>query len=216
MCGRYAFIPPADFFKKLQVVNRDFQLSPRYNATPGQFMPVVYSQSPKAVTAMRWGLIPSWAKDPRISFSTFNARSENLSDRPVFRSCLKSRRCLIPTSGFFEWSPQKVPYFIKLKTKDWFVFAGLYDVWRDVEGRDLYTFTIITTPANSLIGKIHTRMPVILTDKSVDLWADNHSYSPDLLKILSPYPAGDMKMYPVSALVNHPENDFPDVLDPIK
>ncbi|HBC72779.1 MAG: YoaM [Candidatus Amesbacteria bacterium GW2011_GWB1_47_19] len=201
MCGRYSFIPPADFFSRLEITNRDYQLQANYHVTPGSFMPVVFKSSPKQVANMRWGLIPYWAKDPRIAYHTINARVEGLASKPAFRGLLKNRRCLIPASGFFEWARTgntKKPYFVKLKNHDWFVFAGLYDIWKDPEGMEHKTYTIITVPANSVVAKIHDRMPAILKARDEDLWADNSSYSPNLLRLLVPYPAGDMSLVPAS------------------
>ena len=181
-------------------------------------MPVITRNSPNKAELMRWGLIPFWAKDPRIGYKMINARAEDIQFKPSFRKPIRSQRCLVPTSGFFEWKhvgEEKIPYFIKLKGSDMFAFAGLYDIWKDVEEYPLKSFTIITTSPNSLVESIHNRMPVILDEKFEDIWLDNTITDVNkVVALLKPYDSSQMEAYPVSMLINNPANDLPEVVKP--
>ena len=219
MCGRYGFIPGQDFITRFEIENAEFELRPVYNAAPGMIMPVVTQNSPKKIEHMKWGLVPFWAKDPRIGYRMINARSEGIETKPSFRASLKNRRCLIPASGFFEWArvgKEKTPYYFRLKSSEMFAFAGLYDIWKDAENVEMRTYTIITAGANELVARIHDRMPVILSPKVGDLWADNSAFDPSrLLPLLKPYPEDEMNSHRVSPLVNDPTNNSADILDPV-
>src|SRR6266536_512231 len=158
MCGRYTLVPTENVAGRFNVDDQQLPLLPRYNVAPTQPMPVVVRNSPNRIVEMQWGLIPSWSKEPRVKFSTINARAETITTSPVFRGPFRSRRCLVPASGFFEWQKSedgKLPYFIHLKDTELFAFAGLYDVWKDAEGKEFLTYTIITTTPNSLMASIH-------------------------------------------------------------
>jgi putative SOS response-associated peptidase YedK len=155
-----------------------------------------------------------------------NARAEEIDIKPSFRKPIRTQRCLIPATGFYEWSfdsrltrqvaqDKKTPYFIHLKSRDWFCFAGLYDIWKDGEGKEIKTYTIITTEPNTLIATIHNRMPVILKFEDQDKWVDNSFYSPSLLNLLKPYSESEMEAYPVSILINNPKNNTIDLLKPV-
>ncbi len=218
MCGRYGFVPPHDFYERFDVDNEIEDLRDNYNVAPGEIMPVITTQSPKKVYLMKWGLVPVWAKDPRIGYKMINARSEGIEKKPSFRGPIKNKRCLIPASGFFEWArvgKEKTPYYFQLKTKEVFAFAGLYDIWTDAEGRETKTYTIITTSANGVVGKIHDRMPVILHAKDEAVWVDNSKYEEEkLLDFLEPYPDHEMISYRVSQRVNSPANNDSELLKP--
>jgi putative SOS response-associated peptidase YedK len=193
-------------------------LLPRYNVAPNQLMPVVVRNSPNRLAEMQWGLIPSWSKEPRVKFSTINARAETIASSPVFRGPFKSRRCLVPASGFYEWrqtAQGKQPYCFRLKRGDLFAFAGLYDVWSDAEGNELYSYTIITTRPNDLVAPIHNRMPVILSRADEDAWLDQASDSARLRSLLAPYPAAEMEAFAVSRAVNNPANEGAELMQPI-
>lgn len=190
--------------------------SRHFNVAPGMFMPIVMRHSPNTAILARWGLIPSWAKDSAIGYRTINARAEGIAQKPVFRGPFRHTRCLVPTTGFFEWKhigKEKIPYFISLKDEKLFAFAGLYDQWHDAEGKALTTFTIITTEPNTLMESIHDRMPVVFTKKDEDTWLNPDETDTDkLLKLLDPYPAEKMEAYPISPLVNNLDNDTPEIL----
>lgn len=219
MCGRYGFIPGSkDQFKKRFNVERvDFDINPHYNVAPGQTMPVVTHHSPNTVEEMKWGLVPFWAKDPKIGYQMINARAETVATKPSFRRSFTKQRCLVPASGFFEWKKldgSKQPFYIRLKHAPLFSFAGLYDIWKDAEGRELKTYTIITTEPNSLLAPIHNRMPVILTEAGEITWLNEAPSPLKHVKLLRPFSAENMESFSVSKKVNNPENDTEDILTP--
>lgn len=168
---------------------------------------------------MKWGLVPSWAKDPKIGFGLINARAETLIEKASFRKPLTSRRCLVPSSGFYEWKKTdegKIPYYIHLKNTPMFAFAGLYDIWIDSEGKEIKSYTIITTTPNSVVADIHDRMPVVMDKRDEDMWIDKEEKDIEkLLSLLTPYKGDDMEAYPVSKAVNKASNDNPDLIKPL-
>lgn len=219
MCGRYAIV-----LDDAGALQRRFSLeelpddpTPRFNVAPTQTLPVIVRNSPNRVEMMRWGLIPSWAKDAAIGGRMINARAETVAEKPAFKRSLRARRCLVPASGFFEWKREgaaKTPHYIHLTNEPLFAFAGLYDTWRDPAGREVRSYTILTTGPNDLMAPIHDRMPVILDREDEDLWLDPDVVEPErLLPLLRPYPARRMAAYPVSRAVNSPLHDTPDVLE---
>ncbi len=218
MCGRYAIVLVGD-----GTLQRRFSLeeslddpTPRFNVAPTQTLPVIVRNSPNRMEMMRWGLVPSWAKDMSIGSRLINARAETVAEKPAFRRPLRSQRCLVPATGFFEWKRDgdgKTPHFIHLPDEPLFVFAGLYDLWRDPDGQVVQTYTILTTEPNTVMAPIHNRMPVILRREDEDEWLDPENTEPEqLLPLLRPYPAEGMAAYPVSRMVNSPANDAADVL----
>ncbi|MFD3003846.1 SOS response-associated peptidase [Pontibacter toksunensis] len=188
-----------------------------FNAAPSQNLPVVTNTQPDIIQFFSWGLQPFWAKDAKAVKRSINARAETLTEKPSFRNLFKSKRCLVPADGFFEWqvTPQgKVPHRILLLDENTFSFAGLWDEWLDKSsGEILHTYTIITTEANELVKPIHDRMPVILSPEAEELWLDAHESQNVLLSLLKPYAANKMKAYPVSPLVNSPLNNVPEVIN---
>jgi putative SOS response-associated peptidase YedK len=220
MCGRYALDGnPVAIGKRfgLQVSLR--QITPHFNVAPGMMMPIIKLEKEPVAVLAKWGLIPFWATDPRIGYRMINARAETLAEKPAFRKPFISRRCLVPASGFYEWrvfDKEKVPYFIRLKDAELFTFAGLYDIWKDVEGKQLLTFTIITTAPNKLMEPIHNRMPAILTPQSEKDWLNPDSAPGKLGEMLKPYPEKDMTAHPISTHVNNPDNDTREIINEIK
>jgi len=219
MCGRFALETVQEIYTRFNVENRLPYLSPRYNIAPGQEVPVIVRKSPNQVVLMKWGLIPHWAKDPKIGYKMINARAETISIKPSFKSSLKNRRCLIPANGFYDWyksSIQKVPYYVTLKEDSLFGLAGLYDIWKEKDGKEIYSFTIITVPANELLMKIHNRMPVILKKEDEDIWLDKELNDEKKLNdLLKPYDFSKMKDYQVSDLVNKASVDNKELIKPL-
>jgi len=218
MCGRYSLVPTENIAARFDIQQAQLTLAPRYNVAPSQAMPVVVRNSPNRLVEMQWGLIPSWSKEPRAQFSTINARAETLTKSPVFRGPFKSRRCLVPASGFYEWqrtNQGKQPFCIQLKDGELFAFAGLYDVWHDADGNELYSYTVITTAPNDLVASIHNRMPVILHQEDEDAWLDKAAEPARLLSLLKAYPADAMEAYPVSRAVNSPANERAELLQSV-
>ncbi|MDH3944981.1 MAG: SOS response-associated peptidase, partial [Anaerolineae bacterium] len=167
-----------------------------------------------------WGLVPSWSKDPKMGSRMINARAETLAEKPSFRAAYKRRRCLILADGFYEWVKKpghktKTPHYIQLTSGQPFAFAGLWEYWQGDDGSEIKSCTIITTEPNSLIGKLHNRMPVILPPETYDLWLDPGEASREQLDpLLKAYPSEEMKHHPISTLVNSPANDVPEVILP--
>jgi len=220
MCGRFT----ATFeFREIKVrwnLEGDLQeFSRRYNIAPSQQVPVIVrGDSGNELKVMRWGLIPSWAKDPSIGQRLINARAETLSEKPSFKRLLGKRRCLVPADGFYEWRKEgkrKVPVWVHLENKEPFAFAGLWDLWKPPEGDELYSFTIITTAANERLRPIHDRMPVMLESGSGEKWLDpTYTTFSTLSVLLQPFASEGMKAHDVSTLVNSPMNDTEECIRP--
>jgi len=194
-------------------------LQPSFNVAPTDKVAVVLNKGVKQLVAMRWGLVPFWATDPKIASKHINARAETLTVKPAFKDAFKRRRCLVVADGFFEWQKQgatKIPLFIHLEPERPFGFAGLYEIWTPPLGEKLVTCTIITTEANELVRPIHDRMPVILPKDAEDFWLDSavedHTR---LLDLLQPYQASDMSAFTVSKLVNSVKNNSPECIEPV-
>jgi putative SOS response-associated peptidase YedK len=196
------------------------EVGPRYNIAPTQTVIVVSDDGTRTLTEMRWGLIPSWAKDSAIGNRMINARAETVATKPAFRVALRKRRCLIPADGFYEWQPvgrRKQPVYITLKSREPFSFAGLWESWTAPDGQEIKTCTIITTEANDLLKAIHDRMPVILTREAEAVWLDPTIQDPEgLLPLLGPYPAEEMEAYPVSTQVNNTAHDGQECIQPLR
>ncbi len=217
MCGRYTF-EAEGFYDRFAITNR-LDLKDSYNIAPGSMMPIITKNGVVKAELMRWGLIPFWAKDPKIGYKMINARAESVYEKPAYRRSFQQKRCLVPASGFYEWQQTakgKTPYYIHLKNNGLFSFAGLYDVWHDAEGKELKTFTIITTTPNKLVEPIHDRMPVMLKERDEQTWIDPAIHDTTrLTAFLSPFPDTNMEAYPVSPMVNSPENNSRLLLKPL-
>ena len=211
MCGRYSLVCIDDLGNRFRVFNPMMGARSRFNIAPGSEVPVIVRAEKNEIVLMQWGLVPHWTKDIRSAHRPINARAETLFEKPMFAGLLTSHRCLVPASGFFEWKKEgkaKAPYYIRLPENPLFAFAGLYDRWICPDGTTLSTYTIVTCDANSLVAGIHDRMPAILRPEDEERWLSGHPVRPaDLKRILSPYPAVEMEMYPVSPLVNTPATD---------
>ena len=220
MCGRYALAFIQGFKTRFEVMDLLAEVEPRFNIAPTEEAPVVINEGIVRAVSMRWGLVPSWAKDMKIGNRLINARSESLSTRPAFRAAFKRRRCLVPATGFYEWKASesgKVPYYVHLKDNSMFALAGLYEHWKPPEGQTIRTFTIVTTRSNELSVEIHNRMPVILRRKDEQKWiSDGVLEDQDLERIFEPYPAGKMEYHEVSRDVNNARNEGEDLIAPVR
>lgn len=226
MCGRFALISDteqlvAEFGIAPESVAAMPESVPRYNVAPTQPVAAIRladGSKQRELTFFRWGLIPSWSKDPKIGSRMINARSETVAEKPSFRAAFKRRRCIIPADGFYEWQKVdggKQPIFIHGVDKRPFALAGLWEMWSDPEGSMLQTCTILTTRPNDMMAPIHNRMPVILEKEDYDMWLDPGDNPQQALHLLRPYPAEKMAAYPVSTFVNSPRNDAPACIEPI-
>ena len=223
MCGRFTLFEADAILSKDFGAPISFDLQPRYNIAPTQqILAVRQSIGGKGREAvfLRWGLIPHWAKDPSIGNRMINARAETVGEKPAFRSAFRSRRCLVPSSGFYEWKKEergKQPYFIRPKGRSSFAFAGLWEQWQGPEGSLVESCTLITTEANELISRLHDRMPVILPPSEYALWLDpGISDGRRLIPHLQPYPANALEAFPVDAIVNNPKMDDSRCIAPAK
>jgi putative SOS response-associated peptidase YedK len=211
MCGRYTLR------SKLNVLLRQFgaetsiqQLPLRYNIAPTQDVPVIrQADAGRELVTMRWGLIPSWSKDPKKGPLLINARADTVAEKPSFRSAFKNRRCLIPADGFYEWKAdgrKKQPYLFEVHDGEPFAFAGLWEQWKEIE-----SCVIITTDANELSAQFHDRMPVILAPNDYAEWLESEEPG----KLLTPYPASEMSATAVNPIVNNARNEGPECAEPI-
>ena len=224
MCGRAKL--PDDVSEIKLDLKIDFDeignYRPRWNAAPTSQLPVVVSKDgERTLTLMRWGLVPSWAKDIKIGYSTFNARAEGIETRPAFRGAWKARRrCIVVADGYYEWrAADKQPFAVALGNRGPMTFAGLWDLWRDPaapEGKPLKSFAIITTPANALLKPLHDRMPALLASDRWAAWLGETAATEDELKaMLKPYAGAAMAFWPVDRRVGNVRNDSPDLFAPL-
>jgi putative SOS response-associated peptidase YedK len=217
MCGRYNLLTNLHEVGTLFGVTRSPDLPKRYNISPTQTVPIVRKaeNGKRSIALVRWGLIPVWAKDPKIAFSMINARCETVATKPAYRTAFKKRRCLIPATGFYEWEKsgkQKLPHHFHLKDRQLFAFAGLWECWYPEKGDPLESCSIVTTEANKLVGPYHDRMPVILPRDSHDEWLDDKSTPDELQDLLKPFPVSRMAEDAVSTKVNSSRYDGLDYL----
>ena len=224
MCGRYKLSRRKQAVEEyFDAVSSEEDWTPRYNIAPTQPVPVI-RQHPKEPTRelslMRWGLIPSWAKDSSAAARLINARSETASTKPAFGDALKSRRCLIPADGFYEWmrtGKAKQPYCFEINEGELFAFAGLWDRWKDPSGSWVKTCSILTTTPNAVAAAVHDRMPVILDPDAYDLWLDPGMTNVDAAsELLKPFDARRMRSYPVSTRINQVANDDEECSRPVE
>lgn len=220
MCGRYTNTRDLETLaQEFSLASIESDLKPSYNIAPTQRVPVLITKDDAlSLVTMRWGLVPSWAKDAAIGNKMINARAETLAEKPSFRNLIGRKRCALVADGFYEWRSEgnaKTPYYIRLKSQEPFAFAGLYDIWQSPENETLTTCTLITTAANELMEPIHHRMPVIFSKSEVGAWLDaGETDKAQLLTLLRPYPSAAMEAYAVSRLVNAPQNNSPNCIRP--
>jgi putative SOS response-associated peptidase YedK len=252
MCGRFTqhHVPEAVAARFETQVNL-FEPPPRYNIAPSQPLAIILNsvtavsgQEPssrepssrvRVLDSFRWGLVPFWAKDPRIGSRMINARAESIAEKPAFKTALARRRCVLPADGFYEWDKTdtsdtsaaagkvraaggtRQPYYFRRRDGDLFGFAGLWEEWRAPDGSALRTCTIVTTSANETVGRVHDRMPAILRSPEDEAaWLDDTLREPGdllpLMALLAPYPDADMEAYAVSKRVNAPATDDPELI----
>lgn len=222
MCGRFTLqISPEHLAEIFGLIEMPV-FPARYNIAPSQQIAVIRQNGDgqNRLNFMRWGLIPPWADDMSIGFKMINARSETVDEKHSFRHAIRHRRCLIPSSGFFEWVQEgksKKPLYIRMKDDSLMVFAGLWESWKSPEKQVVESCTILTTNSNSLIAPLHERMPVILHPHEFNRWLYRETTDPEKLKSLyQSYPADLMDVSEVSSAVNSPRNDSPDLILPIR
>lgn len=221
MCGRFTLtVNPSELDEVFENFTFPQKFAPRFNISPTQPVLAIPNDAKNKADFFLWGLIPSWSKDPSMASKLINARGETIAEKPSFRGGYKYKRCLILADGFYEWKANqnqktKTPYFIHMKDRNPFAFAGLWDEWHSPDGDSIRTCTIITTEPNELMSSLHNRMPVILEKKDYDAWLDPTPQTDlNLLRLIKPYPTSKMTAHPVSTLVNKPSNDVPECVVP--
>lgn len=222
MCGRFTLCSSIkEIAEVLQAANVKIKEDKaRYNIAPTQEIVAAREDGKRReLLTLRWGLVPSWAKDLAAGARMINARSETVTEKPSFREAFRHRRCLIPADGFYEWKRTdrgKQPFFFKMKDEQPFAFAGLWERWEG-EGETIESCAILTTAANEVLAPVHDRMPVILHEEDYELWLDEDKGKQELLKdLLRPYPASEMTVYPVSTQVNSTRHGGAELIEELK
>jgi putative SOS response-associated peptidase YedK len=225
MCGRYTFYDTAEILTKYDLNSKEkqqiaLQIPDNYNVSPGAHMPVIIrGLQQNSLEFMVWGLVPSWSKTLGNNMKLINARAENLTEKPIWKALVKSKRCLVPARGFYEWKTvngQKIPYYITPKKGSVFSFAGLWDMWHDSEGVEIMSYTIITTKPNTEMSDIHNRMPVILDKRKSEVWLSPiELYSDQLDYLLAPAPNHSLNIQRVGTDVNNSRHNSKDLIYPL-
>lgn len=213
MCGRFTLTYKT---KELQLLlglsETNLEWQPRYNIAPSQPIAAILENKSKNIEFLRWGLVPSWAKDITIGNRLINARSETIMEKPSFKNAFKHRRCLILADGFYEWKKSSskgglsTPYYFYLNEKQPFALAGIWEIWQSPDGSEIWSTAIITCDANEIVKPVHERMPVVLDKDEMFDWLEDRT-EPELVNMMSPYPAEKMKSHQVGKAVNSPFND---------
>ena len=217
MCGRFAFYSPDEATAALFGATGSLDLGPRYNIAPTQDIAAVRNREgddARELVALRWGLVPFWAKDPAIGNRMINARAETVAEKPAFRAAYRRRRCLVLADGFYEWHREasvKIPWYISMASEEPFAFAGLWEHWRSKESDEsLETATLITTQANDFLAPLHHRMPVILEPERAERWLAGDDELVGTASVDCP----KLKAWPVSRRVNNARNEGDDLIEP--
>lgn len=225
MCGRFSFFSwittPEKVKKRFGIdVSENIELKPSYNICPFKTTPVIYSDenNQRQIIPMFWQLIPAFSKEFNSKYSMFNTRVESFEKKGFWPGLLKNSRCLIPANNFIEWVKSeggKKPFKFELKNNSLMTFGGIYSIWRDKDNEAHYSFSIITTPANHLVKKIHPRMPFILSRENENIWLDKKNKPLEQIKsMIGPYPESEMQSIIVSQEINNTKNDYPELLKP--
>ncbi len=222
MCGRFEIHSSLEIIAKIFDLDQDglaADLRQNYNVAPTNDVPIVRGGEARRLSLCRWGFVPSWSKDLSTGYKMINARAESVAEKPSFRQAFARQRCLVIADGFFEWRKEgklKRPVYVRMRSREPFGFAGLYNVWTSLEGEQVCTCTIITTSANDLLAAVHDRMPVIAARDRHTLWLDPAVSDPaELAMVLKPYPSGEMEYYDVAPKMNSPRHNSPENIAPL-
>jgi putative SOS response-associated peptidase YedK len=220
MCGRYAITLPPATYRAFFDYGEQPNFPPRYNIAPTQPVPVVTAEkAQRHFQLMRWGFLPSWAKDPKDFPLVINARGETLETKPTFKNALKRRRCIFLADGFYEWrreGKEKTPFLIRPRERQPLPMAGLWETYSDASGGEIDTAAIVTTDANGLLSAVHHRMPVILDREGIATWLDaDETQTDEVMRLVRPCPDDWLEMFPVSSRVNKVENDDEALQEPL-
>jgi putative SOS response-associated peptidase YedK len=220
MCGRYTLTSSPEALRALFRYAEHPNFPARFNIAPAQPIAIVrLVEGQRHFALVRWGLLPSWVKDPKTFSLLINARGESVAEKPAFRAALKRRRCLIPADGFYEWQAagdRKRPFYVRAKSGEPLAFAGLWEAWTGPNGEELDTAAIVTTRANRTLSPIHDRMPVIVPPEAFDLWLNtNEVDATTAAALIAPAPDNLLEAYEISTAVNRIANDNPKLLEPV-
>ncbi|HMJ44853.1 MAG TPA: SOS response-associated peptidase [Pseudolabrys sp.] len=218
MCGRYTVTATPEVLRALFGYAEQPNFPPRYNVTPTQPIAIVrLMNGTRQFALVRWGLLPSWVKDPKAFSLLINARGETVNEKPAYKAAMKRRRCLIPADGFYEWQARgsrKQPYYVRAKSGTPLAFAGLWETWTGPNGEELETAAIITTDANQTLAPIYDRMPVVIAPEQFDLWLGGRDEDTAAASsLIRPAPDDLLEAIPVSSDVNRVANDNPKLLE---
>ena len=217
MCGRYVIKTPPGLMRNAFGYAEQPNFPPRYNVAPTQPVPVVrLDEGRRRFVLMRWGLIPSWVKDPRTFSLLINARGESVNEKAAFRMAMRRRRCLFPADGFYEWrqvGAEKQPFYVRPRAGGPMAFAGLWETWSGPDGEEMDTAAIVTTTANRTLASIHPRMPVVVAPDAFDFWLDIRIDGETAAALITPAPEDFLEAYPVSPAVNRFANDAPELIE---
>ena len=222
MCGRFTLHSRLNLLLQQFAIDAGPDWAPRYNIAPTQLSLVVRetAEGRRELVPLRWGLVPSWAKEPSIGHRMINARAETVAEKPSFRTAFKRRRCIVPADGYYEWQRTesgKQAYYFRPRADERLAMAGLWESWHADQPDALETFTILTTDANEATRGIHDRMPVFLSSEHYDLWLDpEFQAAAPLQALLHPAPVELLRFHRVSSLVNNPRHEDPDCITPIE
>lgn len=223
MCGRYGRFSRKERIEAIlgREIGGGEEIAPRYNICPGLPDWVIRQPGPEPhfrFELFHWGLLPSWARNPKASRRPINARAETVSEKPMFRELVRQRRCVVPIDGYFEWrttSSGKVPFWFHQKSGEPLFLAGLWDCWHEGKPDALASYLLMTTEPNELAATVHDRMPVLVQARDVARWLDPAVKDPDQVgDLLGPYPAEEMALRAVSKRVSNPENEGPELIEP--
>jgi putative SOS response-associated peptidase YedK len=220
MCGRYTLTSAPEAIRALFRYQEQPNFPPRYNIAPTQPIAIVrLNEGKRQLALVRWGLLPSWVKDPKTFTLLINARGESVCDKPAFRNAMKRRRCLIPADGFYEWQAvagRKRPFYVRAKAGTPLAFAGLWETWMGPNGEEMETAAIVTTRANRTLAAIHERMPVVVPPDAFDLWLDCAKVDAKTAEaLIQPAPDSLLEAYEISTAVNRTANDNAKLVEPL-
>jgi len=222
MCSRYSLTSPADVVRVFFGLAEIDPFPPRFNIAPTQPVGIVRPGHgrPREFVLVRWGLIPSWVKDPRQYSTLINARAEGAIDKPSFRGAMRHKRCLVPADGFYEWTGSKAarrPYLMRPRAGGLMAFAGLYEDWLGADGSEIDTMAILTVPANGALSRLHDRMPAILQPADYDAWLDTRGVMAEAAAdLLRPAPEDFLDAIEIGTAINNPRNEGPDLQQPVR
>lgn len=220
MCGRYVIAGTTELSERFQLRSLPESWLPTWNAAPSQWLPTVIEDESgeRQGRLMQWGLLPRWRREGQRSVAPINARAETLLEKPMFKGLVAHHRCLVPISGFYEWQEtggRKQPFYVSAKDGEIWALAGLYDERENADGEQTASFTVVTTAANALLKPLHERMPVILARDAEAEWLDPEVTDPlQVERLLQPYPAEEIDLWPVDPAVGNVRNNDPSLLRP--